>query len=147
MFEVPMPTISWSAFTSSPRRAAKLVAVAMVSVNDTIVMPTAPMSRGPTSDSFVHGNAGAGTPWGSEPTVLTPCAARSRTALTTVTPTTATRTAGNRRVSRGRTRRTASVQRPVTSVVRLVSSSPWKNARTSAMKLSALVENPKSLGS
>ena len=32
MFDAPMPTISWSASTSSPRRAAKLVAVAIVSV-------------------------------------------------------------------------------------------------------------------
>ena len=54
MFEAPMPTISWSGFTSSPRRAAKLVAVAMVSVNDTSVIPTAPMSSGPMSDSFVQ---------------------------------------------------------------------------------------------
>ena len=36
MFEVPMPTISWSGLTSSPRLAAKLVAVAMVSVSDTM---------------------------------------------------------------------------------------------------------------
>ena len=34
--------------------------------------PTAPRRRGPTSDSFVHGSAGTGTPWGSVPTVFTP---------------------------------------------------------------------------
>ncbi len=124
MFDVPIPTISWSGFTSSPRFAAKLVAVAMVSVSDTMVMPTAPRTRGPTSDSLVHGNAGTGTPWGSEPTVFTPWAARSSTAETTVTPTTATRTAGTRLVIRGRTSNTARTHSPVISVVRLVWSSP-----------------------
>ena len=37
------------ASTSSPRRAAKLVAVAIVSVSETSVMPTAAISSGPTS--------------------------------------------------------------------------------------------------
>ena len=89
-----MPTISWSGSTSSPRRAAKLVAVAIVSVSDTSVMPTAPTRSGPTSDHLVQGSAGTGTPWGSVPTVFTPWSARSSTAEITVTPTTATRTAG-----------------------------------------------------
>ena len=38
-FEAPMPTISWFGSISSPRRAAKAVAVAMVSVSETRVMP------------------------------------------------------------------------------------------------------------
>ena len=62
MFAAPMPIISWSGATSSPRRAAKLVAVAMVSVSETSVIPTAAMSSGPTSLSFVQGRAGVGTP-------------------------------------------------------------------------------------
>ena len=67
-----MPTISWSGSTSSPRREAKFVAVAIVSVSDTSMMPTAPTRSGPTSDHFVHGSAGTGTPWGRVPTVFPP---------------------------------------------------------------------------
>ena len=89
-----MPAISWSGSAPSPRRAAKLVAVAIVSVSDTSMMPTAPIRSGPTSDHFVHGSAGTGTPWGRVPIVFTPHAARSRTAETTVAPATATSTAG-----------------------------------------------------
>jgi len=120
MLAVPIPTISWSASTSSPRRAAKLVAVAMVSVSETIVIPTAPTSRGRMSEALVQGSVGRGTPWGSVPTVETPCPARSRTAETTVTPTTATSTAGTFFVIAGSTSRTARTHSPVTRVVRLV---------------------------
>ena len=68
MFAAPMPIISWSGSTSSPRRAAKLVAVAMVSVSDTRVMPTPATSSGPTSLTLVHGTARAsGTPAGASP--------------------------------------------------------------------------------
>ena len=49
MLAAPSPIISWSGSTSSPRRAAKLVAVAMVSVSDTSVMPTAAIRSGQTS--------------------------------------------------------------------------------------------------
>ena len=49
MFAVPMPIISWLGSTSSPRRAAKAVAVAMVSVSETSVMPAAATSIGATS--------------------------------------------------------------------------------------------------
>ena len=59
---VPMPTISWFGSTSSPRRAAKLVDVAIVSVSDTNVMPMAAASSGPTSPMSVQGNAGRGRP-------------------------------------------------------------------------------------
>ena len=45
----PMPIISWLGSSSSPRRAAKLDAVAMVSVSDTSTMPIAASSNGPTS--------------------------------------------------------------------------------------------------
>ena len=75
-----MPTISWSGSTSSPRRAAKLVAVAIVSVSDTRVMPNAATSSGTTSLASVQGMIGPGTPWGSAPTVATPSSARPRTA-------------------------------------------------------------------
>src|SRR5262245_10409973 len=126
----PIPIISWLGRTSSPRRAAKLDAVAMVSVSDTKVMPTAATSRGPTSDSEVHGSVGRGNPAGSEPTVLTPYELRSSTADTTVAPTTATSTAGMRLVKRGRIRRTASTARPVARARQLVLSSDWKNALT-----------------
>ena len=47
MLAAPRPIISWSGRTSSPRRAAKLDAVAIVSVSDTSVMPTAATSSGP----------------------------------------------------------------------------------------------------
>ena len=45
----PIPIISWLASTSSPRLAAKLVEVAMVSASDTRVMPIAAASSAPMS--------------------------------------------------------------------------------------------------
>ena len=68
----PMPIISWSGSTSSPRRAAKLVAVAMVSVSDTRVMPTAAIRSGPTSLVWVHGIVGCGYALGKRPHGGTP---------------------------------------------------------------------------
>ena len=64
MFAVPMPIISWFGSTSSPRRAAKLVDVAMVSVSDTNVMPIAATSIGPTSPQSVQGKRRPGKPLG-----------------------------------------------------------------------------------
>ena len=90
----PMPIISWLGCSSSPRRAAKADAVAMVSVSDTSTMPIAARSSGPTSLNDVHGSDGVGNPCGSVPTVATPWAARSSTADTIVAPTTAISTAG-----------------------------------------------------
>ena len=94
MLAAPMPIISWFGSTSSPRRAAKLAAVAIVSVSDTSVMPIAATNNGPTSCTVVNGNAGVGKPFGSEPTVDTPLLLRSSTAEMTVAPATATNTAG-----------------------------------------------------
>ena len=146
-FAAPMPTISWSGSTSSPRRAAKLVAVAIVSVRETRVMPTAAMSSGTTSSVLVHGMLGDGTPCGSAPTVTTPSAAASPSAAhTAVAPTTATRIAGTFLVMRGRTSSTSSTPTPISSVVVLVSSRWSKNWRSSSMKPSASVEKPNSLG-
>ena len=76
----PMPIISWLGSTSSPRRAAKLDAVAMVSVRETSVIPAAASSSGPTSLKSVQGSSGRGRPLGSDPTVLTPWLARSKIA-------------------------------------------------------------------
>ena len=73
--------------------------------------------------------------------------ARSKTAVTTVAPTTATRTAGIVRVKRGSTSRTANVIKPSTIAVELRSSNSPRNARTSSTKPSASVENPHNLGS
>ena len=101
-FAVPMPIISWFGWTSSPRRAAKLVAVAIVSASETSVMPTAAIRSGATSLTFVQGTLGAGKPCGSAPTVLTPSSARPSAAVIAVAPTTATRMAGSRVVRRGR---------------------------------------------
>ncbi len=67
MFAAPMPIISWFGSISSPRRAAKLVAVAIVSVSDTSVMPIAAISSGTTSPAFVQGMVGVGTPCGRAP--------------------------------------------------------------------------------
>ena len=145
--DAPTPIISALASTSSPRRAAKLDAVAMVSVSDTIVMPTAPTMRATASDALVHGRDGVGKPWGNVPTVFTPSSARPSRADTTVTPTMATSTAGIRVVIRGSTSRTSSTASPVISVVRLVWSSPFQNAFSSSTNPSASVENPNSLGS
>ena len=111
MFAAPMPIISWFGSTSSPRRAANADDVAIVSVSDTSVMPTAAISSGPTSFSSVHGSEGLGKPCGSVPTVAMR-SDRSSTADTTVAATTATRTAGTVRVIRGRTRRITSTPTP-----------------------------------
>ena len=71
-FAAPMPIISWLGSSSSPRRAAKADAVAMVSVSETRTMPTAARNNGPTSSTDVKGNDGLGQPLGSDPTVETP---------------------------------------------------------------------------
>ena len=107
MLAAPMPTISWSGSTSSPRRAAKAVAVAMVSVSDTSVMPTAAMSSGPdVLDARPGERRRRHTLGQGADRVARPPPARSSTADTTVAPTTATRTAGNRLVNRGSTSNT-----------------------------------------
>src|SRR5262249_36612995 len=143
----PIPIISWSGSTSSPRRAAKLDAVAMVSVSDTRVMPIAATTSGPTSCTEVQGNDGRGNPLGSEPTVDTPFSSRERTADTMVAPTTATSTAGIRVVNRGSTSRTTSTPTPTANVAQCVWSNEVKNAFTSVTNESASVEKPNSLGS
>ncbi len=146
-FAVPRPIISWSGRTSSPRRAAKLVEVAIVSVRDTSVMPRAATNSSGTSPSRVQGRPGLGSPWGSAPTVETPCADRSRTAETTVTPMMATRIAGTFGVTRGRSSSSASTERPTASVTPCVWSRCEPKARSSSTKPLASVEKPKSLGS
>ena len=67
--------------------------------------------------------------------------------VATVAPTTATRTAGMRRVILGSTSRTARVARPISRAVLLIWSRLVKNSRTSSTKLSASVEKPHSFGS
>ena len=124
---VPMPIISWLGCSSSPRRAAKLDAVAMVSVSDTSTMPIAASRSGPTSSIDVHGNDGFGKPCGSVPTVATPSAARSSTADTIVAPATATRTAGIRGVMRGSTSSTTSTPTPTSTAPVWVASRCSKN--------------------
>ncbi len=119
----------------------------MVSVRETIVMPTAAMSSGPMSLALVQGSSGEGTPAGSTPTVSTPSSARPSRAETAVAPTTPTRTAGTRVVSRGRPRRTTRTPTPTARVAASVWSMPSTNARTSSMKSSPSVEKPNSFGS
>jgi hypothetical protein len=67
-----MRTISWSGSTSSPLREARIVTVAIVSISDTSMMPTVPTRSGPTSDHFVYGSAGTGTPLGQSTDSLPP---------------------------------------------------------------------------
>ena len=131
MLAAPIPTISWSGSTSSPRRAAKLVAVAIVSVRDTRVIPKAATNSGTTSLASVQGMLGLGTPCGNAPTVATPSAERSRTADSAVAPTTATRMAGTRVVIRGSTSSAASTPSPTRSAVVFV----WSNPSTKALDL------------
>ena len=143
----PTAIISWFASTSSPRFAAKLDEVAMVSVSETSTMPTAAAASRVRSLALVHGNEGTGSPCGSVPTVFTPSAARSNTAETMVAATTPTSTAGIFFEIRGSPSSSTRVPRPTSSVVVLVWSRPEKNALTSWTKVSASVEKPKSLGS
>ena len=108
-----MPIISWLGSTSSPRRAAKLVAVAIVSVSETSVMPIAAISRGPTSLAFVHGKRRRGHPLRQRPHRADAVAGEARAAPTpAVAATTATSTAGTRVVMRGSTSSSASTARP-----------------------------------
>ena len=99
------------------------------------------------SPACVHGSCGVGSPCGSAPTVSTPFADRSSTAVTTVAPTMAIRIAGSFRVTSGSTSSTASVASPSARVVELVCAMLAKNALTSSTKVSASVENPHSFGS
>ena len=114
MFDEPMPIISLFGLTRSPRRALNDVDRAIVSVSDTSVIPTAATSNGTTSPMSVHGTLGVGSPSGRVPTVVM---SRSNTAVTTVAPTTETRTAGIVRVKRGSTSSTASVTSPTARAV------------------------------
>ena len=59
MLAAPMPTISWSPCTRSPRRAAKAEAVDIVSASATTAMATAPRNSVETSDQS-HGRDGEG---------------------------------------------------------------------------------------
>ncbi len=146
-FEAPTAIISRLASTSSPRRAAKLEDVAMVSVSETSTMPAAAAASVARSLALVQGNDGVGSPDGSVPTVFTPSAARSNTADTTVAATTATRTAGTFFESRGRPSSNVRVPSPTSSAVVLVWSRLEKKARTLSTDDSASVEKPNSLGS
>ena len=56
----PIPIISWLASTSSPRLAAKLVDVAIVSASDTSAIPIAAANSGPMSLRSTDGNWGRG---------------------------------------------------------------------------------------
>ena len=114
MFDEPMPIISWFGRTRSPRRALNDVDRVIVSVSDTSVIPTAATSSGTTSPTSVHGTFGVGSPFGRVPTVAI---SRSNKAVTTVAPTTETRTAGIVRVMRGSSSSTASVASPMVRAV------------------------------
>ena len=97
----PMPIISWFGCSSSPRRAAKADAVAMVSVSDTSTMPTAARTNGPTSPTDGARERRARDALRQDPTVAIPWSARPSAADRIVAPATATSTAGIRRVIRG----------------------------------------------
>ena len=82
----PMPIISWLPCTSWPVRAANADAVEMVSARETSAIASAPPTSGRRSDQPTDGIVSGGKPCGSTPTRLTPCAARSNTALTRRSP-------------------------------------------------------------
>ena len=66
------------ASTSSPRLAAKLVEVAIVSASETTVIPIAAASSTPRSLERDRRELGHGSPCGSDPTVVTPLSVRSK---------------------------------------------------------------------
>ena len=109
----PIPIISWFGSTSSPRRAAKLVEVAIPSAIDTIAIPIAAANSGPMSLRSTDGNCGRGSPCGSDPTVETPSLVRSKSDTESVARITVMRTAGIRDVKRGRISIRASDARPI----------------------------------
>ena len=72
MFAAPMPIISWSPRTRSPRRAAKEDDVDIVSARATTAMATAPRNSSGRSPHGTDGTVSGGKPCGSTPMVLTP---------------------------------------------------------------------------
>jgi hypothetical protein len=147
MFAAPIPIISWSPRTRSPRRAAKEDAVDIVSASATTAIATAPSSSAGMSPHGTVGTVKGGNPWGSTPTVDTPSAWRSRRLTASAATTTTRRTDGifgRRRCSR---RIPTSEATPSTAAVVLASSSPVRNAVASSMSPSASTEKPNSLGS
>ena len=72
MLAAPMPIISWSPRTRSPRRAANDEAVDIVSARATTAMATAPRNSSGRSPHGTVGTVSGGNPWGSTPMVLTP---------------------------------------------------------------------------
>ena len=121
-----MPTISWSGRPRHPAGHAKLVAVAIVSVSDTMRDPHGPNEKwsdvGPLRPRQASGTGHS----------LGQCADRLHSVCGKVEDGGDDRdarppppdTAGTRLVIRGRTSSTARTHSPVTRVVRLVSSSP-----------------------
>ncbi len=148
-FATPMPTISWFPRTRWPARAAKADDVEIVSTSATSAMPSAPGTSLTMSPIDTCGMSNGGNPWGRVPTTETPRAVRSKMLTAAMATTTAIRTAGNFGTHRCRTTIRISDIRPMASAAATVSPllTPCKNAFVSALKLSAFVENPKSLGS
>ena len=94
MFAAPMPIISWSPCTRSPRRAAKDEAVDIVSARATTEMATAPRNSMTRSPHGTRGMVNGGKPCGSTPIVSTPSASRSSRLTDRAATATTTSTAG-----------------------------------------------------
>ena len=149
MLAAPMPIISWSPRTRSPRRAANDDAVDIVSARATTAMATAPRNSSGTSAQGTVGTVSGGKPWGSTPMVFTPSSCRSNRLTAREASTTTTSTAGIFGMSRCISRMPTSETTPIAAAVPLKSWSamPATKARVSAIRPSASTENPNSLGS
>ncbi len=149
MLAAPMPIISWSPRTRSPRLAANDEAVDIVSARATTAIATAPRSSSGRSPNATVGTVSGGKPWGSTPMVLTPSSCRSNRFTASAASTTTTRTAGILGISRCMRRMPSSETTPISAAVLLTSwsASPVRKARVSAISPSASTEKPKSLGS
>ena len=145
MLAAPMPIISWLGSTSSPRRAAKRTTVAIVSVSETRVMPTAAISSGPTSLSVRPREATAS----GVPAAVTDgreWSARPKHGRGDGGADHRDETAGTVLVSCGQHEQDDEHAEPTTSAAACVSSRLSKNAWSSSRKPSASVEKPNSFG-
>ena len=149
MFAAPMPIISWSPRTRSPRRAANDDAVDIVSARATTAMATAPRNSSGRSPQATVGIVNGGNPWGSTPIVFTPSACRSRRLTASAARTTTTSTAGTFGINRCISRMPTSESTPMVAAVGLTSwsATPVTKALASSISPSASTEKPKSLGS
>jgi hypothetical protein len=146
-FATPNATSSWSGSTESPRRAANVREMTLVSVNAMRAIPSAPGTSASTSERLTVGIPLAANPRGTAPTTAS-WFASPRTVTTSAARTTAMRIPGRRREKRRRTSVTTSAPPPITSATGTTrpSTTPRTIPIDSPRKSEPSTENPSSFG-